>query len=252
MISLNFVRIINMQITVENVSKVERRLTIVVPVNQVETLYEQKIGHLAKKVAIKGYRPGKVPKATIEQRYGEDARREALSEVMGRTLLEAMEEKKLHPVSTPQIEPKPLIPNQPLEFTAEFEVLPDIEKVNVSLTGIEKLAVEVTEEDVGRVVEQLQKQYTKWTLVDRPAQWKDRLVINFSADYEGKPDTESKTQNFPLELGSQTMLPHFEEGLLGVKVGDEKTLKLTFPADFERAESAGKPVEFAVEVKQVL
>lgn len=240
-----------MQVSVEKVSNVERRLTIVVPATQVEEAYAKQIDRFAKNANIKGFRPGKAPMSYIQQRFGDDARKEALSEIVQQTLYQAITEQKLKPVSTPRVEPKSMLADQPFEFTASFEVLPDIEQVKFSMDNIEKLNVDVTKDDVDRVIEQLRKQHTKWKVVERVAQEKDRVVIDYYAIFEGKSDIENKIQNFPLELGSKVMLPGFEDGLLGAKVGDERTLNLTFPADFSVPERAGKTIDFVVQVKQV-
>ncbi len=240
-----------MQVSVEKVSNVERRLTIVVPAIQVEEAYTKQIDRFAKNASIKGFRPGKAPMSYIRERFGDDARKEAISEVIQKSLYEAITEQKLNPVSTPRIEPKTILANQPLEFTASFEVLPEIGNVQFSLDQLEKPVVEVQKEDVEKVIEQLLKQYTKWKLVDRAAKEGDRLVIDYYAIFDGKSDIENQIQNFPLELDSNIMLPGFETGLIGASAGEERKLNLTFPADFQVAERAGKPIEFVVNVKQI-
>src|SRR3990167_1076663 len=137
-----------MQVSVEKISNVERRLTIVVPTNQVEEAYAKQIDRYAKKANIKGFRPGKAPLTYITQRFGDDARKEALSEVIQKTLYQAISEQQLKPISTPQIEPKMMMPNKPLEFIASFEVMPEIEKIEFKLDTIEKPVVDIKDEDV--------------------------------------------------------------------------------------------------------
>lgn len=240
-----------MQVSVEKVSNVERKLTIVVPANTVEEAVAKQVTQFAQKANIKGFRPGKAPVSYIQQHYGEDMRREAMGKVIQEALYNALTEQKLNPVSTPEVEPKMMLANQPLEFVASFEVMPEIGSIEFKMDKLEKPVVAVTDEDINRVIEQLRKQYTKWAVVDRASIDKDRLVLEYYAIYDGKADTENKIQNFPLELGSKVMLPGFEEGLIGCKAGEEKKLSLTFPADFGDQERAGKPVEFVVTVKQV-
>lgn len=240
-----------MQVSVEKLSNIERRLTIVVPANQVEEIYAKHIDRFAKSANIKGFRPGKAPMSFIQQRFGDDARREALNEVIQNSLYKALADNKLNPISAPQVEPKTILVDQPLEFTASFEVLPEITAVTFTADKIEKPVAEVVDTDVNMVIDQLKKQYTKWTLVDRAAAENDRVVIDYHAIFEGNPDFDNKVQNFPLQLGSKIMIPGFEEGLIGVKEGDEKSLSLAFPADFNNADKAGKPVDFVVQVKQV-
>lgn len=242
-----------MQVSVEKVSNVEHRLTIVVPANQVEAAYSKQISAFAQKANIKGFRPGHAPDKLIEQRFGEDARKEALSDVIQKALYDAIVEKKLKPIDAPRVETKSniLMANQPFEFVATIEVLPEIEKIQFSLDNIEKLSVDVTAEDAQLVIDQLRKQYTKWKLVDRPAQEKDRVVIDYYSIFDGKADDANKIENVPVEIGAKNMLPGFEDGLIGLKAGDEKTLDLVFPAEVADKEKAGKPVQFAVQVKQV-
>lgn len=240
-----------MTVSVEKVSNVERRLTIVVPANQVEEAYVKQIDKLAKNANIKGFRPGKAPMNVITQRFGNDARAEALNEVIQKHLYEAIVAEKLNPVSTPQVEPKAVQPNQPLEFVASFEVLPEIENIAFKMDNVEKVMVDVKPEDVDLVIDQLTKQYTKWKVVDRAAQEKDRIVLDYYAIFEGKADTDNKVENFPLELGTKVMLPGFEQGLIGAKTGEQRTLNLSFPTDFSVSDKAGKAVEFVVDVKQV-
>jgi len=240
-----------MQVSVEKVSNVERRLTIVVPANQFEEAFTRQIDRFAKNANLKGFRPGKAPVSVIKQRFGEDARKEALNEVMQNAIYEAVSEQQLRPISAPRVEPKFKNIDEPLEFVVSFEILPEIPEVKFSMDKIEQLKVDVSEEDVDRVIEQLRKQYTKWTLVEREAAEKDRVVVDYYAVFEGKAEDDNKVENFPLELGSKVMLPGFEEGLAGAKAGDQRTLKLNFPKDFPVENRAGKPVEFVVDVKQV-
>ncbi|HEU5281237.1 MAG TPA: trigger factor [Gammaproteobacteria bacterium] len=240
-----------MQVSLEKVSSVERRLTIVVPAEQVEAAYTKQISAFAQKANIKGFRPGKAPMKVIQERFGGDARKEALGEVIQHALYQAIMEQKLNPISTPQVEPKLMQPNQPLEFIASFEVLPEIEQIAFSMDSIEKLNVEITEADVDRVIDQLSKQYTKWNKVDRAATATDRVLINYYTTFEGKSDQDREIKDFPLDLSGQVMLPGFEVGLVGTKAGETRTLALSFPADFPNAERAGKPIEFTVHVNAV-
>jgi len=241
-----------MQVSVEEVSPVKRRLTIVVPASQVEAVYAKQIDYFSKNANIKGFRPGKAPLSYIEQRFGKDARQEALSEVMRTAFYEAVTQESLKPISQPEIEPKVVTANQPLEFVASFEILPEIVgPLKFAMDSVEKLVVEVRPEDIDYVIKQLCKQHIKWKRVDRPAQEQDRVVIDYYAIFEEKSDVENKITDYPVELGSHAMLPGFEAGLIGAKANEERTLHLTFPTDFSMPEKAGKPVDFVIQVKQV-
>jgi len=240
-----------MQVSVEKLNNVERRLTIVVPANEVEEAYSQQIHKFAKNSNLKGFRKGKAPVSYIQQRYGHEARQEAITQVIQSTLYKALSENKLVPLTTPRIEPKVITANQPLEYDAFIEVMPDITSIQYAVTEIEKLIVDITDGDLSYVIDQLIKQHTEWQVVDDAAKEQHRVLIDYHSVFEGKADTENKIQNFPLELGSKIMLPGFEEGLLGARAGDERILNLHYPADFANAEKAGKAVEFIVSIKKV-
>lgn len=240
-----------MQVSIEKVSNIERRLTIVVPSERVEEAYNKQINLFAKNANIKGFRPGKAPITYIRQRFGEEARSKALSEVIEETLYKAIAEHKLRPVSTPKIEPKVLALDQPLEYMASFEVLPEIGEIKFSKEAVDKYEVEINEEDITQVINQLLKQHTKWNVIDRAAEKSDRMIIDYYAIYDEKTDEENKVQDFTLELGSNVMIPGFEEGLIGAKPTEERTLNLQFPADIKDKEKAGKNVKFVVKIKQL-
>lgn len=243
--------VIIMQVSVEKLSNVEHRLTITVPVDTVEQAYKNKISSFAKKANIKGFRPGKAPLGVIKQQFGQDAQHQVFNELIESAIKEAIEETQLKPVNVRQVTPKTIKVDQPLEFTVIFEVFPDIEKVQFEMESIEKFLVDITPQDVSRVIEQLIKQHTKWKPVERPAQAKDRVLIDYTSIFEGKEETDKKVQNFPLEIGGKVMIPGFEDGLTGAAAGEERKLQLHFPDDFHIKEQAGKPVEFVVSVKKV-
>ena len=245
-----------MQVSVEKVSNVLRRLTIVVPASEVEAAYDRQINRIGKQANIKGFRPGKAPMSFVKQRFGAEARQEALNEIIQTTLAEALKDEqlkdeKLTPISMPQIALKTVQADQPLEYTASFEVLPELSEIKFSLETLEKPQVEVTDSDVNHVLDQLIKQHTEWHVVERPAVLNDRVVIDYHAIYEGKEDIENKVQRFPLELGSKVMIPGFEDGLLGILAGEERNLSLAFPEDFKIEDKAGKPVDFVIKANQV-
>lgn len=241
-----------MQVSVEKISNIERKLIISVPAEEVELAYTKKINEFAKKANIKGFRPGKAPLSYITQRFGDDARKEVLSEVMQNAIYEAVSKHQLNPVSTPRVTPKEMSPGKSLEFEVTLEVLPDIEKVEFSMDNLEKLKVDVTDADIDYVIRQLSKQYTKWHPVERPLKTGDRAIIDYYVNFDGKEDPASKTENFPFEIGSKAMLPGFDEALMNSKAGDEKTFTLNLPNEYPDKEKAGKPVEFVVTVKQVV
>lgn len=240
-----------MQVSVENISKIERRLTVTVPSGKVEEAYNSKINTYAKKATLKGFRPGKAPMSVVQQRFGQDARQEALNDVIQGAIQEALVETKLRPISMPRIEPKSVAPDKPLEFTVSFEIYPEIDPIKCDLPAVEKLKVDIKDEDIQHVIKELLKQNTKWQVVAREAQNNDRVVVDYYPIFEGKEDLENTVHGYPIEIGAKVMIPGFEEGLIGAKAGDKRTLNLQFPEEYQVKDKAGKPVDFVVDVKQV-
>lgn len=240
-----------MQVSVEAPSAIERRLTIVVPIEQVDKAFEESIAQFAKNAKIKGFRPGKVPLPIVKQQYGDAARQEALSKVIQSSLYAAINQEKLSPVDVPRVEPKTIAPGQPLEYVAMFEVLPEVDTVKFDVKNLEKQIATITEADIKQVVDRLREQSTKWNKVERPAQEKDQVIIDFRGSIDGKAFQGGEAHDYPIVIGSKTMIPGFEEGLLGTKKGEEKIIKVTFPENYHAKEFAGKTAEFAIQVHQV-
>lgn len=241
-----------MQVTVEAPSKIQRRVTIVVPIEKVDQAYDQRITKISKTAKLNGFRPGKIPLDVVKQRFGDSARQEALSEVIQSSLYSAMDQEKLSPVGVPMVEPKTVLAGQPLEFVATFEILPQIEKVLFDLSSLEKQVATIQTEDVSKVIEHLQNQHTTWQKVDREVQEKDQAVIDFRGTIDGVAFAGGEAHDYPIVIGSKTMIPGFEEGVLGAKAGEERVVKVTFPENYFAKEVAGKEAEFAIKVIKVM
>lgn len=240
-----------MQVSVESPSKLERRITVVVPVEKLNEAYNKRIAKLAKNAKIAGFRPGKAPLAVIKQRYGDTAREEALGEVIQSSLYAAIDQEKLQIVGTPTVEPKVIAPDQPLEYVATFEVLPAVEEVNFNLETVEKEVATIADADVEKVLEHLRSQHTHWKKVTRPAQEKDQVVIDFRGMLNGVAFQGGEAHSYPLVLGSKSMIPGFEEGIMGMTTNEERNISVTFPADYFSKELAGKATEFAIKIISV-
>lgn len=241
-----------MQVTVESPSKIERRITVVVPVEKVDHAYNQRITKLSKTAKVNGFRPGKIPVDVIRQRFGDTARQEALSEVIQSSLYSAMDQEKLNPVGVPTVEPKTVLAGQPLEFVATFEVLPSIENIHFELATVEKEVATVQDDDVTKVVEHLRSQQTRWKTVERASELKDQVIIDFRGSIEGIVFAGGEAHDYPIVLGSNMMVPGFEEGILGAKANEERVIKVTFPEDYFAKEVAGKQADFAIKVIKVM
>ncbi|OGT58762.1 MAG: trigger factor [Gammaproteobacteria bacterium RIFCSPHIGHO2_12_FULL_42_10] len=239
-----------MQVSIEKINDIDHKLTICVPQDQIASAYQSKMHEMAARTTLKGFRPGKVPMRMLEERYGNEIRKEALSAVIQNSLSLAIEQHQLNPINTPQIEPKAISNDQPFEFIASFEVLPDYSNIQCKLERIKKPVVAIQEEDIQNVIERLCKQHTKWHKIDREAKAHDRVVINYQGNLDDASDKQSM-DHVPVELGSKTMLPGFEDQLIGVKTGEKREFTLSFPSDWHDKERAGKPVQFTVEVKEI-
>jgi trigger factor len=240
-----------MQVSVEAPTKLERRITVTVPANQLDEAYDQRIAKLAKTAKLKGFRPGKVPLAYLKQHFGESARQDALSDVIKTTLYAAIQQENLNPVGMPTVEPKAMIAGEPLEFTAIFEILPEITQVNFDVKTLEKQTSTIEDKDVDTVIERLKEQHAIWKEVTRPSQQKDQVVIDFRGSVDGKLFPGGEGHGYPVILGSKSMIPGFEEGLIGLIAGAETVLKVTFPEKYPSKDLAGKAAEFATTVHKV-
>jgi trigger factor len=240
-----------MQVIVESPTKLQRRLTVTVPFELLDTAFDKQITKLAKTAKVKGFRPGNVPVSHIKKLYGNAARQEALSEVIQSSLYAAITQEKLNPVGVPTVEPKSIAPGKPLEFIATFEVLPEMGGVEFAAKAIEKQVATVSDADVDKVVDRLREQYITWNEVTRGAQDKDQVVLDFRGTIDGKTFAGGEAHDYPVVIGSKTMIPGFEEGLLGIKAGEEKVLAVTFPEKYFAEEMAGKPAEFTVTARKV-
>ncbi len=240
-----------MQVSVEAPSKIERRVTIVVPVEKYNEAYDERINKLSKTAKVSGFRAGKVPLSVIKQRFGDSAHQDAISDVIQSSLYAAINQEKLNPVATPIVVPKPIIPGKPLEFVATFEILPEVTTVHFEPGTIEKSISTIKDEDVKRVMEHLQNQNVTWRKAERPAQDKDQVVIDFRGSIDGKVFEGGEAHDYPIILGSKTMIPGFEEGLIGVKIGEERVIKLTFPENYFAKEFAGKAAEFSTTTHKI-
>jgi trigger factor len=240
-----------MQVSVESPTKLKRRVTVTVPVAQLDEAFDKRIAQLAKTAKVKGFRPGNVPVSHIKQLYGDSARQDALSEVIQSSLYTALNQEKLKPAGVPRIEPKTIEQGKPLEYIAEFEILPEVGSINFKGGDIEKQVAVITEEDIDKVVARLCEQYTTWKVVERAAQDKDQVVIDFRGAIDGKVFQGGEAHEYPIIIGSNTMIPGFEEGVVGMQAGDEKTINVTFPDTYFAKEVAGKVAEFAVKAHKV-
>jgi trigger factor len=239
-----------MQVSIENTSALERRMTVQIPAEQVDSVVKSRLQSMTRTVRLDGFRPGKVPFKVVERKFGSQVRLEALGELISSTYQEALQQNNLRPAGDPRIDP----PNQGgemVEYVATFEVYPDFEPAPVSGIEVSRPIAEVTEADIDGMLEKLRKQRVGWEPKEDAAALGDRVVIDFEGSIDGASFSGNKASNLPLELGSRTMIDTFEEQLVGARAGEERTVDVTFPADYRFADVAGKPARFVVKVTQV-
>lgn len=240
-----------MQVSVENTSALERRMTIAVPAERVENEVNKRLQQTAKRAKIAGFRPGKVPMNVIRQRFEADARQEAFGDLVQASFYEAIVEQKLNPAGAPAVEPKSFEKGKDLEFVAIFEVFPEFTVAGLESISVERLSAEVADADLDNMLEVLRKQNTRFEAVERAAQNDDQVNIDFVGKVDGEVFAGGSAKGTPLVLGSGRMIPGFEEGLVGAKAGEERVVNVTFPEDYQNLDLAGKAAEFTITVNSV-
>lgn len=240
-----------MQVSIETTTGLERRLIIGVPAQRVDSEVEVRLKKAAGQVKINGFRPGKVPLNVVRQRYGLGVRQEVLGEVMSQTFYEAVQKEKLRPAGNPAIEPKRIEPGHDIEFVATFEVYPEIDIAEFSSISVDRPTAEVGEADIDDMIETLRSQQAKFEDADKPAETGDQVIIDFVGTRNGEPFEGGSAEASTLVLGSNRMIPGFEDGIVGLSAGDTKTLALTFPDDYHNEDLRSAAVEFKITVKAV-
>jgi len=240
-----------MQVSVENTSALERRMTIAVPAERVENEVNKRLQQTAKRAKVAGFRPGKVPMSVIRQRFEADARQEAFGDLVQASFYEAIVEQKLTPAGAPSVEPKSFEKGKDLEFVAVFEVFPEFTVAGLESINVERLSAEVADSDLDNMLEVLRKQNTRFEAVERAAQTDDQLNIDFVGKVDGETFAGGSAKGTQLVLGSGRMIPGFEDGLVGAKAGEERVVNVTFPEDYQNLDLAGKAAEFTITVNSV-
>lgn len=240
-----------MQVSIETTSGLERRLTVGVPAEQVESEVEKRLKQAAQNVRINGFRKGKVPMSVVQQRYGAGVRQEVVGDVISRSFYAAVQKEQVKPAGQPSIQPKQMTPGKDLEYVATFEVYPTVALSDLTAYELTRIKAEVTETDIDNMIEVLRKHQGTWSDVERAAADGDQVNLDFVGTKEGVEFAGGKAEGQNLILGSKSMIPGFEEAIIGLKAGDKKTLALTFPEDYQADELKGAAVEFAVTVHKV-
>jgi trigger factor len=241
-----------MQVSIESSKGLERQVKVVVPAEKIDSEVLQRLQKATKTVNIKGFRKGKVPLNVVKQQYGKAVRQEVMGEVVNSSFYEAIKQEDLKPVGQPKIDGIVDKDGQDLEYTATFEVYPEVKLADLSKVSISRPVADINSDDLEKMIDVLRNQQASFDETDKPAADGDKVNIDFVGTLRGKkefPGGSAEAQD--LVLGSNSMIPGFEDGLVGVSAGDEIDLKLKFPKDYHAEEIKGKAVTFAVKVNTV-
>jgi len=240
-----------MEATTAQANELERRIDLSIAIENVEKETDQRLKRKGKSIKMPGFRPGKVPFSLVKQQYGDQARHEVLSEELDRVFAETITSQKMRVAGYPRIEAKTTDSTTHLEFSAIFEVYPEITPADMSTAEVERPVLEVTAAEVDKTLDILRKQRVSYEDAERAATKEDRVVIDFLGKKDGVPFQGGEAKDYPIVLGQNMMLPDFENAVEGTKAGESKTFDLAFPADYHAKDLAGQTVQFEITVKQV-
>lgn len=241
-----------MQVTVETLEGLERRLNITVPAANIEDAVTAELRNIAKNRRFDGFRKGKVPLKMVAKMYGKAVRQDVLGEVMQRHFIEAIVKEKINPAGAPTFAPVENKEGSDLVFTATFEVYPEVELKGLESITVEKPLTEVKDADVEEIgIDTLRKQQATWVEVEEAAEDGKRVSIDFVGSIDGEEFEGGKAENFPLEMGAGRMIPGFEDGIAGKTAGMEFDIDVTFPEDYHAENLKGKAAKFAIKVNKV-
>jgi trigger factor len=230
---------------------IKRILTITVPKAEIDALVDKRMTDVAKQARLPGFRPGKAPIGAIKQQFGASIRGEILGQAIEKSYTEAVNANNLKPAGFPKINFVQNEAGKDLIYKAELEIFPEFKVKGLDQLEITKLKVDVTDKDLEKMMESLQKQHVTWDKVERTAQNEDRVMIDFEGFVDGVAFEGGKSQDFRLVLGSNTMIPGFEAGILGKKAGEQFDIEVTFPKDYQATNLAGKNATFKINLKEV-
>lgn len=239
-----------MNTTLTSLEGLNKQLVIAVPMSDFNAKFDKVLNDLKGKVKIDGFRQGKVPVSVIKQKYSANLKTDATNDLVSEVLPKALAEEKVNPAGQPTLTN---IDDSGEEFifTVEFEVFPEITLSDLSKLKIEKTTSTITQEDEDKTLEGLKEQAAEFKAVDRVSQNGDRLKVDFTGFVDGKEFSGGEAKDFALILGKSQMIPGFEEGLIGKKAGEETTLEVNFPEEYQAKDLAGKPATFEIKINSV-
>lgn len=240
-----------MQVSLTTTNGLERRLEVAVPRERITGEVQQRLQRLSKTVRMKGFRPGKVPLAVVKQQFGDQVQGEAISDLIERTFAEAVQERQLKPAASPRIEPLAVAADADLRYAAIFEVLPEIVVKPLGELQLERGTAQVTEADVDSMIESMRRQRPVFTAVLRPAQKEDRVTLAYEGRIDGEVFPGGQGDSLQVVLGAGRILQELDDALVGMSVGESKSVPARFPDDYGASSVAGKNAIFSLTVKIV-
>ena len=240
-----------MQVSVETTQGLERRLNITVPAAAISVEVEKELRQLAKTRRIDGFRPGKAPVTIIKKMFGWSVLQDVASRQMQNHFYQAIISNKLTPAGTPTFAPGQLAEGQDLQFTATFEVYPEVALNNLDKVEVTKPVVEISEDDMAKMIETLRKQHATWAAKAAAAATGDRVNMDFVGSIDGVEFEGGKATGFSLDLGQGRMIPGFEDGVIGKAAGEQFTIDVNFPAEYHAENLKGKAAQFAITLNSV-
>jgi trigger factor len=240
-----------MQVSVESISKLERRMQVQVPAERVSQEIDARLKNLSRTARLNGFRPGKAPIKVIRQQFGSQVHREVIGELLQSSFAEAVSEKQLSPAGNPRIEPQSIDEGQDLKYVATFEVFPEVTLQPLDSLELERVTADVAESDIDAMIERLRKQQMKYSPATRAAATGDKVTIDFVGTIDGAEFAGGKGEHIAIVLGEGRMLPELELGLVGAAAGDHRDIEVNFPADYRATELAGKRATFSAQIKTV-
>ena len=242
-----------MAVPVETLEKLERKITLTLPMNSIQSEVETRLKRLARTVKMDGFRPGKVPMNVVAQRYGYSVHYEVMNDKVGEAFFVAANEAKLRVAGQPRISEVEAATEGEMAFDAVFEVYPEVKIADLTTATVEKLDAEVSDEAIDKTVEILRKQRRSFAQrgMDQAAADGDRVTIDFEGKIDGEPFDGGKASDFQFLVGEGQMLKEFEDAVRGMKSGESKTFPLNFPAEYHGKDVAGKQADFMVTVKKI-
>lgn len=240
-----------MQVSVTTTKGLERRLEVAVPGERVAGEVDARLKRIARTARINGFRPGKVPYAVVRQQYGTQVHAETVNDLMQSSFAEAVSQQKLRPAGGPRIEPIAVAPGTELRYAAIFEILPEVMLHPLEGIAVERPTAQVGEQDIDAMLESMRSQRPVFSEVERAAQDGDRVALDFEGRVDGMVFPGGKGEGMSVTIGAHRVLPEIEQALVGMRVGEAKTIPAHFPEDYGAASVAGKSAEFDLKLTKI-